>query len=215
MKGRGHRVRGWADASRRAVGCDPPELLRAHRGASTAQQAHRSVRRHAQRRSPSRLTRGSPCDNVSRKASSAMRALIGGAGSGRSAGLRPPAARWGRACAVPWPCAWPCDPWRLHWQRSVNGDRCPVTHPATEWHSGSTESLNPVGRPPSRWCSVDRVTSLLRTLTTGNGPQSYLNLSGRRLLARVTACITVGVRRRLQLVVGRLFQGDQGVVSFR
>src|SRR5664280_1244440 len=34
-------------------------------------------------------------------------------------------------------------------------------------------------------------------------------------MACVTACVTVGVGRCFQLVVGRLFQGDQRVVSFR
>ena len=42
-----------------------------------------------------------------------------------------------------------------------------------------------------------------------------IGLSGGRLLVCVTPCIPVGVGRRFQLVVGRLLQGDQGVVSFR
>ena len=42
-----------------------------------------------------------------------------------------------------------------------------------------------------------------------------VGLSGGRLLGCVTACIPVGVGRRFELVVGRLLQRDQGVVSFR
>ena len=76
---------------------------------------------------------------------------------------------------------------------------------------GGTPAIEVVQRGPRN--------ELLQALTTGNGPQSNLSLSGRRLLACVTACITVGVTvgvgRLFQLVVGRLFQGDQGVVSFR